>query len=340
MSLKEHSHETIHIDASAGETGEERLPVNPHDISVAVLYPGNRIDKMNVPLQASRMDVEVEPTDPYSRDIVVADNADRDLGREVLRNPFHDAKLVYRMRGDVFHELTLWPMHPVKKWAATNIVLPNVDGVIAVTDRLADKFTSETGIDAGSAGLPKEPAEWPTVMHTDRELRIVTLTNTDYWQKIEALVEWAPIVNDVLESVGGRWHICGDGSNDDRLREALEPYAHVSFQGYVDASEELAASNLMIHASHLDGQPNAILEGLACGLPVVTNPFPEFLDFGWPLDVATSMRGLKHQLERYCDPSVRETRGREGTKYIEENHTPDAIARDYERYFARLLDGD
>lgn len=322
--------------------GDDQLSaggVAPEDVSVAILHPGDRVEKVAVPLRASRMDVEIEPSDPYDRDIVLADNVDTNLAREVLRRPFHDAKLVYRMRGDIFRELETWPMHPVKKWSALNVVLPNVDGVIAVTDRLAAKFSDETGIrPTASAGLCKEPEEWPDVTHEREELRIVTLTNATFWRKVAPLVEWAPVVDAVLDDVGGHWHICGDGSYEDRLAGELEAYDHVSFEGFVDARETLAASNLMIHASRLDGQPNGILEGLASGLPVVTNPWPEFVESGWPLDVATSKRGLAHRLEQYCDPAVRTARGREGVEYVERNHTTDAVATRYERYFAELLD--
>lgn len=314
------------------------LGVDPADISVAVMYPGNRVDKVAVPLRASQMDVEIDPAEPYARDIVLADNADRDLGREVLKKPLHDAKLIYRMRGDVFRELDLWPMHPVKKWGAKNVVLPNVDGVIAVTDLLAQKYDEQTNVTpTGSAGLAKRVDDWPDVQHQDEELRIVTLTNVNYMRKIQPLIEWAPVVDEILDELGGRWHICGDGEHEATLESEFSTLENVSFEGYVDGEEELAASNLMIHASWLDGQPNAILEGLASGLPVITNPWPEFLNFGWPLDIVTDRHGLRDRLERYTTPDVRDARGREGTQYINEFHSPEAVGRDYERYFAEVL---
>lgn len=312
--------------------------VAPSDISVAVLYPGNRVEKVMTPLAASDLTVAVDPEDAYEYDIVLADNADRSLGREVLKKPTHDAALIYRMRGDVFRELDLWPMHPVKRWAARNVVLRNVDGVIAVTDRLADKFHDRTGLSpVGSAGLAKDPKAWPTVDHTDEELRICTLTNANYWRKVEPLTEWAPVVDEILADVGGRWRICGDGKHAQKLEIRLRGYDNVEFGGYVDAEEELSRSNLMIHASRLDGQPNSILEGLAAGLPVITNPWPEFVDYGWPLEVVSDARQLRHRLERYTDPGARQERGQAGIETIKMDHSPETIGHQYERYFARVV---
>lgn len=311
------------------------------DVSVAILYPGNRVDKMAVPLKASQMDVAIEPYDAYSRDIVVVDNADRHLFREVVKNRCYNSTLVYRMRGDVFHELSLWNMNPAKKWAARNCVLPNVDGVIAVTERLAEKYTAVTGVQpTASAGLWKRVAEWPTVSHSDDELRIVTLTNPNYWQKVTPLAIWAETVEAVLAETGGHWHICGDGTHADRLDSALDGYEHVSFVGYVDAKAKIANSNLMIHASNLDGSPNAILEGLASQLPVITNDWVEFEQHGGPLDVMHSQAELRQTLSKFANPHRRQRVGETAKKYMEVNHTPEAIAQDYERYVMELLTHD
>jgi len=311
------------------------------DVSVAILYPGNRVEKMSVPLAASDLDVAIEPPDAYSRDVVIADNADRDLAREVVKNRYTDAKLVYRMRGDIFHELKLWEMHPLKKRLATDYVLPSVDGVVAVTDRMAQKFNQETGVSpVGSASLWIRPDEWPTVTHTDNELRICTLTNPNYWQKVNPCVQWAETVERVLDDVGGYWHICGNGQYSDRLRDELDAYQHVSFVGYVDAKDKLRESNCMIHASALDGFPNAILEGMATNLPVVTNDYVAFQNHAGPVAVQESETELGATLYEYQNPKARQHRGADSLEYVKSNHKPRRVGEAYERYFTRLLTHD
>lgn len=322
------------------EAGQLSLP-KLENLSVAILYPGDRVDKMNIPLQASRMEVDVEPDDAFDRDIVICDNADRDLGKEVLRNRLTKSQLVYRMRGDVFYELDLWDMHPVKHWAATRIVLPNVDGVIAVSDRLAEKYQAKTGLNqVDSAGMSKNVSAWPTVTHSDSELRIVTLTNANYWEKVKPIVEWAKPVNNVLDETGGTWRVCGRGKHTAQLKDALEGYDHVEWAGYVDAYEELRTANLMLHPSYLDGQPNSVLEGMASNLPVITNDFAAFVRYEGPLTVVHSQTALHAKLMAYTDPEYRTEDGEANMHYVQEHHSAQAIAQDYERFCFNLIHND
>lgn len=311
--------------------------IDPADVSVAVVYPGDRVEKVAVPLRASRMDVSIAPDDPYNHDIVLADNADRDLGVEVLRNPTHDATLVYRMRGDVFRELDLWDMNPIKKWAATRVVLQHVDATIAVSPGTATTFAARTGVPTGVAGLVKDPTEWPTTVHTDRELRLTSLTNLNYRLKVAPIIEWAPVVDDVLAETGGYWRICGDGEHAAAVREALAPYDHVEFAGYVDAHAELDRANALLHPSRLDALPNAILEGLASELPVVTTDFHEFVRYGDPLSRVGSEADLRETLQALTDPATRAERGRAGVERIRRDHTAEVVARQYEAFFTEVL---
>jgi len=309
----------------------------PADISIGIRYPGNRADRLTVPLSESEMDVAVEPDDAYERDIVICDNADRSLGREVIRNRFTDSTLVYRLRGDVFHELDLWDMHPIKHKIATRGVLPNVDGVIAVSDRLAEKYNRKTGVPSFGAGLAKDPDNWPDVSHDDQEIRAVTLTNMNYWKKVSPLVEWAEIIETVLSDIGGIWRICGDGDHADRIAQAMSGYSHVEYAGLVDPHETLADSNVMLHPSLLDGQPNSVLEGMASGLPVATNDFAAFTEFGGPINVVHTKTELVNELHALANPSVRAVDGDLNERYIRHQHNKRAIARQYERACQHLL---
>lgn len=318
------------------QQSQTELQQSAADVSVAILYPGNRVGKMSKPLDASVMEVDIEPSDAYERDIVIADNADKDLGKEVLKKPLTDSKLVYRMRGDVFHELDLWDMHPAKEWVARKIVLQNVDATIAVTDRLAEKFTETTGTQSGSAGIWKKADNWPNVSHTESYIKAITLTNANYWQKVKPITHYAPVINQVLEEVGGFWHICGDGEHTDRLESELEQYDNVHWMGYVGAKSYIKDCNLLIHVSELDGQPNSVLEGMASNLPVITNDFVEFRRYDGPIDVFSTAMELRELLQSYTDPGKRQTAGRANREHIEDQHSPEAIARDYEQFCASL----
>lgn len=310
------------------------------EISVAVLYPGNRLDKMLRPLETTDIDVAVEPGDAYDRDVVIADNADRALGKEVIRNVWTNSKLVYRLRGDLWRELELWDMHPVKTWAAKQVP-KHVDGVLSVTQFLADKTERLAAVPAGQAGMWIEPEKYPDTEHTDTQLRAVTLTNANYRRKVWPILEWAPIVNEVLSDVGGEWRVFGDGGDSMALREGLHAYDHVHYGGYTDAPKDrLEWANLMLHPSDLDGQPNAVLEGFASQLPVLTTDFIAFEELkriGAPLIQIGEYAELPHALEQLTDPDIRDGIGTNGQQYCEENHTPERIGRQYERFLTQVV---
>jgi len=318
--------------ATQPEEGIQTVP----ELSIAVLYPGNRVDKMAQPLHETRFTVDVDPQDAYSRDVVILDNADRDLAKEVLKRPLHDATILYRMRGDLFHELKLWEMHPIKNYAAHKVV-EYVDGCLAVTERLGKKFTDQTGVQSSHAGLAKDVDNWPETTHSSTTLRLTTLTNAGYRKKVKALADYAPYVNNVLSDHGGTWHICGDGTHSDWLAEQVEKYNHIEWCGYVDAEDELQWANAMLHLSYLDGQPNSVLEGMASELPVVCNDFAAFTEFQGPIHVVGGPQDMEKTLESLRSPQQRAYHGRKNREYIETCHSHDAIARQYEQAILNLV---
>jgi glycosyltransferase involved in cell wall biosynthesis len=78
-----------------------------------------------------------------------------------------------------------------------------------------------------------------------------------------------------LKDLGWEWHIVGDGPHLHALRAKLKKYGledRVHFMGWEAANEvklEYAQANLFLHPSRHEGMPNAILEAMATGLPVV-----------------------------------------------------------------------
>jgi len=77
---------------------------------------------------------------------------------------------------------------------------------------------------------------------------------------------------------GASLHMVGDGSALPALRERAERLGvagRTRFHGRVDHARVLALlreSDLLLHPTASEGFPKAVLEALACGLPVVTTP--------------------------------------------------------------------
>ena len=78
-----------------------------------------------------------------------------------------------------------------------------------------------------------------------------------------------------LKDLEWEWHIVGDGPHLDALRAMLEKYGledRVHFMGWEAANDvklEYARANLFLHPSRHEGMPNAVLEAMASGLPVI-----------------------------------------------------------------------
>ncbi len=310
------------------------------EISVAIAYPGNRVKKVAIPLMATDMDVTVKPRNPYKRDIVLLDNADKHMIKPVMLRKLRltSSQVVYRMRGDVYRELETWNMPGWKKKIALDYVLPGVDGAISVNRILADKLRENAGIrPSGVAGLAINESKFPNTFHTKQEINAITLTNADYERKIKPIIDWSPVVNDFLEENGGEWIVGGEGTFDFMLQTTLKDFENVHYGGYLNKHEVLEQANVMLHPSNLDGLPNSILEGMASNLPVITNDFEAFMEFDGPLMVVDSDDDLLHHLELLTDPEFREKTGNQGNRYVQHHHTGREIGKQYVRYFQRLL---
>jgi glycosyltransferase involved in cell wall biosynthesis len=95
----------------------------------------------------------------------------------------------------------------------------------------------------------------------------------------------------------------------------------------------------MVHHSRLDVLPNAVLEGMAARLPVITNDHVAFVQSAAPVDVTRSHAALRQRLERYRDPALRRPVGERGHDYVARQHAPARIGQDLLGAIGRLLGG-
>lgn len=309
-------------------------------LSVAIISPGNRLEKITKPLATTNLRWEVAPDDPYSFDILLIDMVNPRMGIEVLKKWMHDAKLVYRMRGDMYREVELFDTNFVKDWLGMNVALHNVDGVVSVAPYMAEKAHWKDGIQpVGSVSIPVDSDDGVVESsHCDTTLRMLTLTNANYWPKVEPITKWANTIERFASERGGTWIIGAKGKHADRLETALAPYRHVEYRGYIDKSDYLEWANVILHPSNLDGHPNAILEGMASRLPVVTNDYVAFTEFDGPIQVAGDKAALRKTLSDLQTPDYRADLGSAGRAYIDEFHDPQFLGQQYVNYFERVVE--
>ena len=156
-------------------------------------------------------------------------------------------------------------------------------------------------------------------------LVLATVARLDPVKRLEVLVRAVPLL--VARVPEAQLLIVGDGSERDTLRalaRTLAPGDGVVFAGAIpDAARVLPVVDLYVTASRREGLPLAVLEAMACGLPVLATAAPGHVDAVEPevtgrlvpLDDAPGLAAAAALLLR--DPALRARMGRAGRERVE-----------------------
>jgi len=144
-------------------------------------------------------------------------------------------------------------------------------------------------------------------------------------------------------------HLMGDRHGDpdwagkiDRLISDLSLTDNVHWQSpNQPVSEFLNRIDILVSASHSEGMPNAILEGMAAGLPVVATDVggtSEVLDSSWIAVPPSDPQGLAAAISQLLrDPRARIRSGALGRKRAEKFFGPKHMARRHLDWYGQLL---
>jgi len=156
-------------------------------------------------------------------------------------------------------------------------------------------------------------------------LVLATVARLDPVKRLEVLVRAVPLL--VARVPEAQLLIVGDGPERDTLRalaRTLAPGDGVVFAGAIpDAARVLPVVDLYVTASRREGLPLAVLEAMACGLPVLATAAPGHVDAVEPevtgrlvpLDDAPGLAAAAALLLR--DPALRARMGRAGRERVE-----------------------
>lgn len=146
---------------------------------------------------------------------------------------------------------------------------------------------------------------------------------------------------EIAARVDARFVWVGDGPM--REEAARRAAGRVTFVGArADVADWLAAADLFLFTSRWEGLPNAVLEAMAAGLPVVSTDFDGADEVVRPgtgtivpgRDPAAIAAAVRAYLE---DAEGRAAAGRAGRRLVEALYAPAKMARAYEALYERLV---
>jgi len=229
------------------------------------------------------------------------------------------------------------------------------DCVVCVSQQVADFVVEEVGIPQSKAvvipngidlcdfeRLPdKQQVRVELGLSSDQVL-VGTVARLDPVKRLDVLLQAMKSLRDVYAV------IVGDGPEQARLR-ALAKRAGLAGRVYFAGQQEdvlpwLAALDVFVLSSDWEGMPNAVLEAMAAGLPVVATAVggvPEEVVDGVtgllvpPRDPDALAQAIAHLLR---DPDLRRTMGRAGRERVARYFTAERVVQRTQALYEHLLD--
>lgn len=183
----------------------------------------------------------------------------------------------------------------------------------------------------------------PVQAHDREQVNVVTVSNFWFPEKANGVIRSIRLL-DQLGSHRAHYMVVGDGAHLARVRQmATEAVVPVTFVGWVDPRKYFQRADIFLYLSHHDNMPNAVLEAMASGLPVVANPvgaIPEMIVSGTSgLLGETDEELLMHLKRAFDDAALRRTLGSEARRRIEERFSWSKVWQQYEALYRRVERG-
>jgi glycosyltransferase involved in cell wall biosynthesis len=195
------------------------------------------------------------------------------------------------------------------------LMIPN--GTI-IPEYMAD--TSHNPKIIGTLGRLVEPKDYPTLIEA---IRLVREKGWDVELQIAGQGPEKPVLEEFIMRSGMGSHAC--------------------LVGFQNSSDFLKRIDLFSMSSVREGLPLALLEAMACGLPVAATRvggIPEVVADGISglLSEPRDPRGLAENIVKFLrNPELRATLGRNARKTIEESYSIQKLARSYETLYRNAL---
>lgn len=220
-----------------------------------------------------------------------------------------------------------------KVWHGAAAVVANSQGL----RQLGLAFDPQTKIDVIPNGVHLE--HFPAAQRSWQPLRMLFVGRVVYQKGLDLLLDALA----GFEAQDWSLTIGGDGPRLESLRQqaaALGLGERVEFCGWLDRQElveRLAAANLFVHPSRHEGMPNAVLEAMASGLPVLASQIAGNEELVTPdcgmLVPSENVPALKAALHALAEPGLRQSLGAAARQRVQAHYSWQHVA---EAYLERL----
>ncbi|HSI15355.1 MAG TPA: glycosyltransferase family 4 protein [Chthoniobacter sp.] len=187
-----------------------------------------------------------------------------------------------RLRGDPFAEThdqlrfhwqqREWPqlLRAGVSWLLDRPLFAAVNRFVPVSDWIVQRLGIQQR--ASIVRIPVDLESFPPREHQEsRTLRLLSVTNFNYPQKVAALGRFLDTCGAFLTANGITMTIAGAGIAWETF--CARHAKHAQFPGFVsDVSRLYREHDAFVHFSDLDAFPYVVLEAQAAGLPVIVNP--------------------------------------------------------------------
>lgn len=252
--------------------------------------------------------------------------------------------------------VTIAPVNPRRAEATGRLgeLFRQVDGVHAVSDAILEEACA-LGLERGKAAVIRPAVDPERFLPAEGgaeagALRVV-MTGTLAWVKA---MEYALLAFRKLLDAGARarLEVIGDGGKAERARllytvEDLGLRGHVQWSGRVDPGEvpsRLRGADVLLHSSLSEGISNAVLEAMACGLPIVVTDAGGMREavrdgvegFVVPVRDVEAMAEALGRLAR--DPELRRRMGAAARQRVLEEFTLERQTREWRAFYEGVAD--
>lgn len=227
----------------------------------------------------------------------------------------------------------------------------DADAVVAVSNGLRDyafQTTPELPIEVITNAIELSVFTPPAHRNGDGPVKLLFVGRFNAFKNVEKLIEAAGRLKDMGVD-NFELQLVGEGERRARVEQLVVAEGltkRVRFLGWVgreDIVEQYRQADLFVTATTWEGMPNTVLEGMACGLPVVATRASGLEELvregvnGYLVNINDPGALADRLAKLISNPYERRRMSKESRKIAEQEFAWEYIAEQYERIYTRIL---